>query len=1370
MSVTGKFSEFNEDVEELENYLERFDLYVKANAVKDGDKVPLFLTVIGPKIYSVLKNLVLPNKVAEQTYDDLVKTLKAHYTPEKSIIAQRCKFHKRFQKEGETLSQYAVEIKQLASSCDFGTFLNDALRDRFVSGIRSEEIQHRLMTEKEANFSSLFELASRLEAAKTEVRNFHTHGEVGEVDFVKHKYRPKSGTSKNVPNKSFQNKQSDNFQSNNSSLKCFRCGKPGHHGNRCNFRNATCYSCGKIGHLAPVCKSKGQKTNNAGKNFSNKSKVNFVDETEENDIEDCYELNNISVVNESMLASNSYYTTMLVEGKEVKMIIDTGASMTCMPKHVYVRQFNHINLNHTELQLKSYSGHALELMGEFDATVRHEGKDFRLPVIVVNNDDERQPVLLGRNWLKHLKLDWNRIFQVGPENSGKCLEKINKNDTALNLEKSLKVKYTDVFEGPVGVIKGVSTEIVIDEEATPIFCKSRPVPYAMKEQVEKEIDRLVKSDIIYPVKSSNWATPLVCVNKPDGKSVRLCGDYKVTLNRVLKNKEHYPLPVSEDIFAKLSGAKVFSKIDLTSAYLQLRVSEHSQQFLTVNTHLGLYRYKRLPFGITSSPFQFQAAMDNILKGLEDTYCFLDDILVVGHSLEDGAKKTERLLMRLQEFGIRANPQKSELLKYNLEFLGHRIDEEGIHPTEKRVKAVLDAPQPTDITQLRAYLGMLNFYGKFLPNLASELYPLYKLLRKDEVWCWNTQCAQAFEKSKVLLTNSKVLVPYNPKLKIELSCDASAYGIASVMSHIMADGSARPVAYASRTLSKAEKNYAQLDKEALAAIFGVKKFHKYLYGQSFTLVTDHAPLTTLLGEKKPIPAQAAARMVRWAIILSAYNYTIVHRRGTEIVEADALSRLPKQSAVEWEDHDTIKFFAPFPDVPLTSVEIEKATRLDSLYSKVLDMTQVGWPEHMDRSDPLHPFFIRKNELSVELGCILWGSRVVIPPSLQEIIIKMLHEEHPGICKMKSLARSYVWWPNLDNRIEHVVKSCSVCQMTRKSIPKAPLHPWPWATRKWQRVHIDFGQKHGTYFLILIDSYSKWVEVFPMAGTNATKTIEKLRTCFSAYGVPENIVSDGGPPFRSQEFEGFLSSNGINHLFSPPYHPASNGQVESMVGIFKTALLKQILHDDQKGTKRTLQHKLDCFLFSYRNTPHSITNKTPSELFLGFKPRTRFTFLKPHLPSRMETKQLKVKEWCDRKRGPERSFVVGQPVMVKSVRQEEVKWMPGMIIRVISPVTYIVSVMGQKRFVHADHLKESEFEVNVKPSEPEITSPPRYEKPILITPPVETKQQSPANSSPVKSNTSPPPRKPSPIKPPLEEPSTETLRKSGRTRKAPQRLDL
>lgn len=217
-----------------------------------------------------------------------------------------------------------------------------------------------------------------------------------------------------------------------------------------------------------------------------------------------------------------------------------------------------------------------------------------------------------------------------------------------------------------------------------------------------------------------------------------------------------------------------------------------------------------------------------------------------------------------------------------------------------MQAITEAPEPTDVDKLRAYLGLINFYGKFLPCLSTVLHPLHELLQAQQPWKWSSECQIAFEKSKCMLIESKVLIPYDPSLPIQVTSDASSYGLGAVLSHCLKDGSVRPIMFASRSLTKAESKYAQIDKEALAIIFAVKKFHKYLIARQFTLITDHRPLLALFGENKAIPTLAAARMIRWAIILSAYKYNIVYKKGSEIIEADALSRLPMDDKSAGDD--------------------------------------------------------------------------------------------------------------------------------------------------------------------------------------------------------------------------------------------------------------------------------------------------------------------------------------------------------------------------------------------------------------------------------------------------------------------------------------
>ncbi|XP_039893254.1 uncharacterized protein K02A2.6-like [Simochromis diagramma] len=509
-----------------------------------------------------------------------------------------------------------------------------------------------------------------------------------------------------------------------------------------------------------------------------------------------------------------------------------------------------------------------------------------------------------------------------------------------------------------------------------------------------------------------------------------------------------------------------------------------------------------------------------------------------------------------------------------------------------------------------------------------------------------ECAKAFRDAKSLLLQNKVLVHYSTNLPLKLACDASPYGLGAVISHVMENGEERPVAFASRTLTEAEQKYAQIEKEALAIIFGVKKFHKYLYGRKFTLITDHKPLLAILGPKSAVPTLAALRMQRWALILMAYNYDIEYRRSAEHANADALSRLPRNTPDNIAEEGSIFYFSHVEELPIVAKDIERATMKDPILSKVWSYTMNGWPSYM-QDESLKPYFTRRHELSAEQGCVLWGQRVIIPPVYQQKVLEDLHHEHPGICRMKALARSYLWWPGCDGDIQELVQSCSVCQAVQKSPPVAPLHPWKWPERVWQRIHIDFAEKGKQYFLVVIDSHSKWLEVFPMPSITSHNTIEVLRGLFASYGLPEELVSDNGPQLVSKEFNQFLELNGIRHTAVPAYHPASNGAAERSVQILKRSLMKNVLEADGKATL-PLSHRLANFLIMYRSTPHTVTGRTPAELFLKRQIRTRFSLLKPELSRHMEQKQSEQKRHHDYKTQPVRVFSEGDAVRIRNFR--------------------------------------------------------------------------------------------------------------------------
>ena len=328
--------------------------------------------------------------------------------------------------------------------------------------------------------------------------------------------------------------------------------------------------------------------------------------------------------------------------------------------------------------------------------------------------------------------------------------------------------------------------------------------------------------------------------RSDG-TVRVCGDYKLTVNKV-SNLYGYPISKLDDLYKKFVGGQTFTELDLSHANEQMIVDENSKEFLTINTHKGLYRYNRLPYGVASAPGIFQRNMEGLPQGIPSTGVLSDNILITGPSTEEHLENIEKVLRRLSEVGLRLKAVKCQFMKPVLDCLGHRVDAEGFHPVEAKLKAIQEAPALKNPTELKSFLGMLNFYRKFIPILSSILEPLHSLLRKDVLWKREVEQQQAFDKAKNQLHSSDVLVNYDPEKELVVSCDASPYGVnvGAVHSHIMEDGSERLVAYASRTLSTAERNY-------------------YYYGRHFKICRDHKPLLGLLHPEKATPLRASSRM-------------------------------------------------------------------------------------------------------------------------------------------------------------------------------------------------------------------------------------------------------------------------------------------------------------------------------------------------------------------------------------------------------------------------------------------------------------------------------------------------------------------------------
>ena len=1258
MSQYGKITAYRAEEESISAYLERVELYFQANDIEEAKQVPILLSSIGAKTYELLRSLTAPKAPKEKSLKDLKTILKSHFEPAPIVIAERYRFHRRQQAEGESIAEYVAELRRLTTHCKFENtvdYLEESLRDRFVCGLRTESTRKRLLTEKNLTFTTALEIAQSLETASKDAQQLK-----GEASGAVH-----SVTSPKPMKEA-----------------CYRCGQTNHKASECRFKEATCHNCGKKGHIKVVCRSKKQPQRGKRQFQRRQETTKWVDTHDSGEDTGDTDVEVYSVGNHS---SHPILVEVQVDGQELTMEIDTGAAVSIISEQELKKVLPDAEIKETNVKLRTYTSERIPLLGVTQVTVKYGEQSRKLTLYVTKGDG---PCLLGREWLRSIQLDWKTIG-------------LTILDTASTQVELLLKEYNEIFRDELGTMNSIQASLKLKEDVAPRFHRPRSLPFALKEPVEQELHRLEEAGILEKVSHSEWAAPIVPVPKKDG-IVRLCGDYKVTVNQCL-DVDQYPIPKPDELFATLPSGKFFSKLDLSQAYQQMQMEEESAKYLTINTHLGLYQYKRLPFGVASAPAIFQRAMDQILQGIPGVICYIDDILVISSNVEEHLQRLEEVLKRLKSHGLRVKRNKCVFCQSSVEYLGHLIDAEGLHALPSKVAAILQAPEPQNIQQLRSFLGLINYYSKFVPNLSTVLHPLNNLLKHDVKWNWTAKYDEAFQLAKEGLASSQVLARYDPSLPLKMAADASAYGIGAVISHTYPDGSERPIAFASRTLSSSEKNYAQIEKEALALVYGVRHFHQYLYGRRFTLVTDHRPLTTILSPKRGIPSLAAARLQRWAIILSAYWYDIEFRRTQDHGNADGLSRLPLPSVRKSHTPSEAEIFnvAQIDSLPVTSSQLERATRRDSLLNKVRQYTKTGWPQSVQEC--LKPFWNRRDELSLEGDCLLWGIRVIVPKKLQEQVVSELHRGHQGVARMKAVARSYVWWPNIDKSLEEVARNCKACQSVKSSPAVAPLHPWVWPERPWQRVHIDFaGPLKGKMYFVLVDAHSKWPEVVEMQTTTAEKTIQVLRRMFAAYGLPEQVVSDNGSQFTSQEFAEFMKRNGIKHIKSTPYHPSTNGLAERFVQTFKRAMLKDF------GSRPT-HHQLANFLLVYRSSPHTTTNRTPSELFLKQQLRTRMDLLRPdsRVQTRVSEKQGSQKLDHDR-RSVQREYRVGETIMARNYRDGP-KWMEGVVVERKGPLSYVVQVNhGMLWRRHTDQLRNGPSTVQQTDSDVEVPTGPETEE--------------------------------------------------------------
>lgn len=750
---------------------------------------------------------------------------------------------------------------------------------------------------------------------------------------------------------------------------------------------------------------------------------------------------------------------------------------------------------------------------------------------------------------------------------------------------SICKEFNDIFHLPedkLSFCKGVRHQIITKEGTTPISLRNHRLAPHAKQIINETVHKLLEQDIIQP-STSPWNAPLLVVPKkpgPDGKkNWRVVVDYR-KLNASTR-QDAYPLPRIEDILDQLGEAQFYTSMDLESGYYQILMDEEDKEKTAFSTPYGHFEFNKMPFGLTNGPATFQRMMNHTLSGLHGIEClvYLDDIVVYGKSLEEHNLRLRHVFERLRKNNLKVKISKCQFLKEEILFLGHKINRNGLSPDPTKVEAVLNFPPPSSIKKLQSFLGLANYYRKFIDNFAHIAEPLNKLLRSDEKYRWTTECQNAFEKLKLALTTPPVLIYPDYSKEFILTTDASNFAIGAVLSQGIV-GQDQPIAYVSRSLDSTERKYATIEKEMLAIVYAVKYFRCYLQNRKFTIYTDHKPLTGALRAH-----DTTSRLTNLLNRLVDFDYIIKYKPGRLNLNADALSRLP------YEDIQN----------PIISVVTRSKAKLKNVVEK-------------DEDNSIKP--IAKKPCLIEQKRYSDAVEILDPDKkqtiLQEFHLNVLGGHQGRDQTFDKISRQYKW-KGLFTDVDNFVKNCEDCQRSKVGLStKMPLGISDTPYHPFEKVFLDVVGPLSTtlsgnkYILTFEDDFSKTMDCVPVPDQEARTIAEAfVERIICRYSLPEKLITDKGTNFESHLFKEVCKVLKIKKISTTSYHPQSNGSLERC---------HRPLADYLRIFEKKYPDSWDTFLapamFVKNTSIHSSTKFTPTELLMGFNPKIPTSFkLKP-----------------------------------------------------------------------------------------------------------------------------------------------------------------
>lgn len=1251
-----------------------YEIVTNLNEEDTRYRTAVFLSCIGSDALDIYEGLSFRNEEERNDTDTVIRKFEEYCVGSTNETYEAFNFNCRHQTPGESIDEFVADLRRLIKTCNYGQLEDRLLRDQIVLGVRDETLRSKLLEVRQLTLTACIDMGRAHETSQQQTMQMTRKSQdAQEVQAFRAKKAAMKGS---------RERRQDNGTS------CRYCG--GKHPRvkeKCPAYGKRCNACGANNHFASCCKTNRQ--------YQKKTKIRHIEE-EDTDAESEDEILKFDD-KEGRKQERNIKARMLINQTSVRFLLDTGATTNVMCEKLYREVTGDercVDLQETKKKLVMFNGTEMKPVGEIVLRVKNpkNGKKYKVNFVITETDCKPVLGLKAVQGMQLLTVNVENIATIAADQK-----------TQASAEDMLRT-YSDVFEGE-GKLEG-QLHLETDTSVAPVKMPCRKWPIAVQEKVKNELKRLEKLDVVTKVETpTDWISSLVVATKSNGK-VRLCIDPK-PLNKALKRNE-YPIPTIDDVLPLLQDAKYFTHLDARNGFWHVKLDVESSYLTTFETPFGKYRWKRMPFGISPAPEEFQRRMDAALAGLPGVVAIHDDIFVFGKGATDEAggkdhdANLNRLLQRCRETGLKLNKDKTELKQTQISYLGHIFSREGLKADPKKLDAVQQLPTPEDKAAVQRLLGVVGYLQKFAPNLSEVAAPLRELVKKGIHFRWDKDVhGEALKKIKKILSEPPVLRYFDSsgKCATTLQCDASQFGLGACL---MQDG--QPVQYASRALTETEKSYAQIEKEMLAILFGLERFERYVYGREILVETDHKPLETI--HKKSL-LSAPKRIQRMLLRTQKFRYTVVYKRGTEMYLADTLSRAVSGKAEQQVTHREAVFYTELESTDSLQelaiskdrlTRLQQATQEDPTMKVLKAVILQGWPEESRQlSQQIQDYIPFREELSVQNGLVFKSNRIVVPEAERTDILEKLHASHSGIQSCTRRAREVVFWPRMNKDIEDFVKTCSACNTFQRAQQKEPLISTEIPDLPWQHIACDIFEHNGNEYLVTVDHYSDFFELDRLQTRESKEIIVCLKRHMARHGIPEQLTTDCGTQFTSSQFRRFSDTYGFEHVTSSPHYPKSNGKAESAVKAAKMCM-KKAEHNHQ-----------DPFLalLELRNIPTEIVNSSPAQRLFSRRTRTQVPtskkLLKPAVVStktELEKRKMKQAYYYNKSAVELTQLIPGQ--IVKFQPPGSKKWVSAKVDRQVDVRSYNIRTEDGRQYRrnrrHLRDTAEADFQHKIYRDEP------------------------------------------------------------------------